>query len=281
MCSGWNANKSPAVYPLVALGSSLKLQGTDSNDWVQRMALQALSGLHQQYPHKIDHLWSESDGSLQSPEVLHPAFYGNYDWHSSVHSHWALVRLLLRFPEDIRPLYPAISAALERNINTHTIAAEASYLRSQATFERPYGWGWLLRLAAECGAGARTAPDAVTRTLLGRLAAALEPAARAVRDGWLTYLPKLGEPLQPAPRMQRSLGAAAAIVYRLFARLLARLDGEGCRSAHTPSARPHAPEHNPAAAPLSAHMLHNPSPTTPRACPVQASGRGRGRPCAG
>ena len=275
MCSGWNANKSPAVYPLVALGSSLKLQGTDSNDWVQRMALQALSGLHQQYPHKIDHLWSESDGSLQSPEVLHPAFYGNYDWHSSVHSHWALVRLLLRFPEDIRPLYPAISAALERNINTHTIAAEASYLRSQATFERPYGWGWLLRLAAECAAGARTAPDAETRTLLGRLAAALEPAARAVRDGWLTYLPKLGEPSRPAPRMQRWLGAAGAL---FTVCLLTSGRGLTDRRTRPPPART-LPSTIPQQRRLSAHMLHNPSPTTPRA--VQASGRGRGRPCAG
>ena len=164
-----------------------------SNEWVERMARQALSGLHQQYPHKIDHLWVESDGVLRSPESLHPAFYGNYDWHSSVHSHWALVRILLGFPSEIKPMQAAISLSLEKNINADTCRVEAAYLEGSATFERPYGWGWLLRLAAECSVGAREAEDDDTRALLGRMSSALEPVARAVRNGWLRYLPKLGE----------------------------------------------------------------------------------------
>lgn len=177
---------------LRTLGNSA--QGiTKSNEWVEKMARQALSGLHLQYPHKIDHLWVETDGVLKSPDTLHPAFYGNYDWHSSVHSHWALVRILLRFPTETKLMQPTIAAALEKNINSQTCKTEAAYIEGSATFERPYGWGWLLRLAAECAVGARTAEDGDTRALLGRMSSAIDPVARAVRSGWLRYLPKLGE----------------------------------------------------------------------------------------
>ncbi|EKX54382.1 hypothetical protein GUITHDRAFT_99864 [Guillardia theta CCMP2712] len=72
-----------------------------SSDWAKPMAEQALSGLRLQYPHKVDHLWLQPDGPLKSPEALHPVFCGNYDWHSAVHSHWCLLRILRRHGNEV------------------------------------------------------------------------------------------------------------------------------------------------------------------------------------
>jgi hypothetical protein len=193
------SHRKDVIRPFGALRSSIP-QFSDSSDWVERMTRQALAGLHQQYPHKVDHLWVENDGSLKSPDALHPAFYGNYDWHSSVHSHWALVRILVNFPEEVKSLHETVLLTLEQSINVENCKVEATYLEGSATFERPYGWGWLLRLSAECILGSSTAQHSETREALARMNAALTPVAQAIRNSWLRYLPKLGahEPPDPA-----------------------------------------------------------------------------------
>ena len=172
------------------------MSGLSPSEWAQPMARQALSGLQLEYPHKVDHLWLSSDGALASPSTLHPVFYGNYDWHSAVHSHWCLVRLLRRFPQHIDA--DAVAAALRASVAKDACQQEADYFRREgaATFERPYGWGWLLKLAQECALASKEsfhqdAPCASHHNLFKQLQNNLEPITRVVREGWLSYLPKL------------------------------------------------------------------------------------------
>jgi hypothetical protein len=114
----------------------------------QRFAALALKCLHAEYPNHISHTM-DSDADARPPHVLNPAFYGCYDWHSDVHGHWLLVRLLRLNPDA--PFAPAARAELKRSFTAENIAGEIAYLKraDRASFERPYGLAWLLQLAAE------------------------------------------------------------------------------------------------------------------------------------
>ena len=182
------------------------------------MARQALSGLTLAYPHKVDHLWLRSDGPLPSPEALHPVFYGSYDWHSSVHSHWCLVRLLRRFPGHIDA--KAVEEALRQGISVEGCLAEAAYFARPGakTFERPYGWGWLLMLAGECALAERESADAdagsaAHHELFASMSAALEPIANVIRQGWLDYLPKLAFPVRSGVHSNTAFGLLLSHCY--------------------------------------------------------------------
>ena len=177
------------------------------------LAKQALSGLRRQYPHKVDHLWLDADGPLPSPRALHPVFYGSYDWHSSVHSHWCLVRLLRRCPEHID--VAAVKEALRGSVTTEGCLAEAAYLRREGaqTFERPYGWGWLLMLAGECALGRADPSCAAHRELFDALSSALEPIASEIRAGWLRYLPKLAFPVRSGVHSNTAFGLTLSHAY--------------------------------------------------------------------
>jgi hypothetical protein len=108
----------------------------------------ALKGLSQEYPNKPEHVMTGSE-DVKGPRALHPAFYGSYDWHSSVHGHWMLVRLLRRFPD--LPEAREIRTVLAEHLTAKSLKAEADYFARRASkpFERPYGWAWLLKLAEE------------------------------------------------------------------------------------------------------------------------------------
>jgi hypothetical protein len=112
-----------------------------------RFARVALDNVVREYPNKLDHLMM-SQADVAGPAALHPVFYGSYDWHSSVHMHWTLVTLLISFPD--LPEAAAIVARLDAHFTDERIAAELAYLDrpASASFERPYGWAWLLKLCA-------------------------------------------------------------------------------------------------------------------------------------
>ncbi|GAA4803693.1 DUF2891 domain-containing protein [Streptomyces ziwulingensis] len=148
----------------------------------------AVANLTREYPNFPAHLITSPD-EPGSPRALHPAFYGAYDWHSSVHMHWLLVRVLRRHGGT--PALPDTAAAvdvLDRHLTPAHLAAEAAYLREHPSFERPYGWAWLLALAAECRAhgGERGA----------RWTGALAPAVAAVEDLLTAWLPKATYPVR-------------------------------------------------------------------------------------
>jgi hypothetical protein len=113
-----------------------------------RFARIALGHVEREYPHKPGHVLAGAS-ELQGPRETHPVFFGSFDWHSCVHGYWMLVRLLNRFPD--MPSAEAIRALLNRRLTPETVAGEcATFDRPMNRgFERPYGWGWLLKLAAE------------------------------------------------------------------------------------------------------------------------------------
>jgi hypothetical protein len=113
-----------------------------------RFAGLALKCLHAEYPNHISHTM-DSDADARPPHTLNPAFYGCYDWHSDVHGHWLLVRLVRLNPDA--PFARRARAELARSLTAENIAGEMAYLRraDRASFERPYGLAWLLQLSAE------------------------------------------------------------------------------------------------------------------------------------
>ena len=152
-----------------------------------RFAALALTCLHQEYPNHISHTLN-SAADARPPHELTPAFYGCLDWHSDVHGHWLLVRLLRLFPDA--PFAAAARAELARSFTPENMAAEVRYLRAEgrASFERPYGLAWLLRLAAEL----RQWDDAEGHQWSATLAP-LETEAAARLASWL---PKLHYPIR-------------------------------------------------------------------------------------
>lgn len=145
----------------------------------------ALDCVHREYPNKISHIL-QSDEGVAPPRELHPVFYGCYDWHSSVHGHWLLVRLLKRHPDS--PLAEMARAALDASFREEGIEQEVNYLNGDKTFERPYGTAWLLQLLAELREW--NDPDAK------RWVTMLQPLEDAAVQQYLNWLPKLVYPIR-------------------------------------------------------------------------------------
>jgi hypothetical protein len=153
----------------------------------ERFANLALACVHKEYPNKISHNLN-SDADVAAPRRLTPAFYGCYDWHSSVHGHWLLARLARTFPDA--PFAPNAREALKKSLTAENIATETAYLKGagRASFERPYGLAWLLQLSAEL----REWNDPLARELSTNLV----PLTEAASDRLKTWLPKLSHPVR-------------------------------------------------------------------------------------
>jgi hypothetical protein len=119
-----------------------------TEEQARAFAATALANVVRPYPRHLAHLLTEPGEELE-PRKLHPAFYASYDWHSAVHMHWLLARVLRLHPS----LQDAtrIQTLLDVHLAPQALAAELRYFESPAgrTFERPYGWAWLLELQAE------------------------------------------------------------------------------------------------------------------------------------
>ncbi len=166
--------------------------------WLSRSAELALACVHKEYPNKIAHVLN-GDADVKAPRELTPAFYGCYDWHSSVHGHWLLARVA-RLHGDA-PFAARARAALDKNITPANIAAEVRYLNGagRVSFERPYGLAWLLQLDAELH---EWAADRPADTDVRRWAAALEPLTRAATSRIGDWLPKLTAPIRVGEHSQ-------------------------------------------------------------------------------
>lgn len=112
------------------------------------MARIALGHVRQEYPHKLDQVLL-GDEDLAPPRVLHPIFYGSFDWHSCVHGWWTLLTLRRLFPDVAEA--DAVRELAEESFTRDKVAAELAYLDRPLSrgFERPYGWAWLLYLHLE------------------------------------------------------------------------------------------------------------------------------------
>ncbi len=151
----------------------------------------ALTNVTREYPRKLDHLLTAPPGNL-SDRLMHPAFYGSYDWHSAVHMHWLLIRVGRMYPE--LPQLVAIVKVLDTHLSAESIATEQAYFKGPGgrTFERPYGWAWVLELQAEALRLATGGPETrlwsealapFARYLSGRMCDFLALSAYPIRAG--------------------------------------------------------------------------------------------------
>src|SRR6266566_4136607 len=170
----------------------------------ERFAKLALACVEKEYPNKISHVLN-SDTDVAPPRKLTPAFYGCYDWHSSVHGHWLLVRLLRTFPDG--SFAGAAREALRKSLTAENLKQEAAYLRGEGrtSFERPYGLAWLLQLCAEL----RDWDDDQAR----EMAANLRPLEEAAVERLENWLPKLSHPVRIGEHDQTAFGLGLMLDY--------------------------------------------------------------------
>jgi hypothetical protein len=170
----------------------------------QRFAALALACVQKEYPNKIAHVLN-SPADVKSPRQLTPAFYGCFDWHSSVHGHWMLARLVRTFPKA--PFVADAMAALKANITPANIAVEVTYINGEGreSFERPYGLAWLLQLAAELRETQNTEMQA--------LSSALKPLEAAVVGRLNAWLPKLAYPIREGEHPQTAFSFGLILDY--------------------------------------------------------------------
>jgi Protein of unknown function (DUF2891) len=151
-------------------------------DWADAFASVVIANLTAEYPFAAHHVTAgATDARL--PADLHPAFATSFDWHSSVHMHW-LATQLLAFGVAA-PLAARLEGLLTRSLTAENLRVEAAYLRAEPDWERPYGWGWALRLAAAVA----DSPVPGIRALAPHLV----PLADAVADlagGWVDTVPE-------------------------------------------------------------------------------------------
>jgi hypothetical protein len=136
------------MTPLEGIDTDTVLSGRA--DWVgpdlaERFAAAPLSGVEREFPHYVRSVDSQDD--VVRPRERHPVFYGCFDWHSAVHGHWSLCRQLRLF--DDHPRTAEIVESVESRLTPENVEREVVSLEENPSFEKPYGWGWLLRLAAE------------------------------------------------------------------------------------------------------------------------------------
>ena len=169
-----------------------------------RFAALALACVQKEYPNKISHVLNSPE-DVKGPRALTPAFYGCFDWHSSVHGHWMLARLVRTFPKA--SFAADAMAALKANITPAHIAGEVTYLNGtgRESFERPYGLAWLLQLGAELRES--NTPDATT------LSSALKPLETAVVARLNAWLPKLAYPIREGEHAQTSFAFGLILDY--------------------------------------------------------------------
>ncbi len=192
------------MLPNLLLAATVAAPTTVDAATAERFARLALSCIHQEYPNKIAHVLS-GDEDVRPPRELTPAFYGCFDWHSSVHGHWMLARLARLFPDA--PYAAEARAALERSLTEANVSAEVRYLegKGRASFERPYGLAWLLQLAAEL----REWPDEGAR----RWAAALRPLEQASAARLREWLPKLTRPIRSGEHSQTAFALGLVLAW--------------------------------------------------------------------
>lgn len=173
----------------------------------------ALHNVVQPYPHKFDHVMT-SAADRQLPVALHPVFYGSYDWHSSVHMHWLLVALLRRFPG--LPEFDAITTLLNQHFTPKRLAVEMAYLQPphRQSFERTYGWAWLLKLQAELRLLAASAnASAPQQAAALRWGNAMQPLADAFITRFLAFLPIAQYPIRAGTHANSAFGLLLALDY--------------------------------------------------------------------
>jgi hypothetical protein len=164
----------------------------------------ALSHVTKEYPNKLDHVLNKP-ADVKTPRKLHPVFFGSFDWHSCVHGYWLLATLLRLFPEMREAA--KIEELFGRQLTPAKVRGEVRYLGQplRATFERPYGWAWLLMLWAELSRHSGRKAE--------RWSDALTPLAAAFTQRFLDFLPKATYPTRVGTHFNSAFAVALAVEY--------------------------------------------------------------------
>ncbi|RZJ28788.1 MAG: DUF2891 domain-containing protein [Flavobacterium sp.] len=182
----------------VAISQELTLQQAN------HLATLPIKCLQQEYPNKPGEMLIDST-EVKNPKKMHPAFYGCFDWHSSVHGHWSLVWLLNHFPNLEKR--DEIISKLKINLSKENIAAEVAYLSKvhEKSFERTYGWSWLLKLQLEL--------DKSNDPYAKDLAQNLRPLSDLIVQRYIEFLPKLLYPIRVGTHTSTAFGLTFAWDY--------------------------------------------------------------------
>lgn len=172
-----------------------------TEDLAARFARIALGHVTREYPNNLDHAFA-GPADARTPRALHPIFHGSYDWHSCVHSHWMLAYLLRRFP-DSEPA-TEIRALFDTQFVAEKVAGECAYFAAPTArnFKRPYGWAWLLKLAAE-----------LMGHEPGRWSAALAPLAEVIVQRFRDFLPRAIYPVRVGTHFNTAFALRMAADY--------------------------------------------------------------------
>ncbi|MFC0401119.1 DUF2891 domain-containing protein [Paraburkholderia rhizosphaerae] len=171
-------------------------------DIASKFAALALNHLTREYPNKLTHALAGPQ-DVRSPRALHPIFYGSYDWHSCVHGYWLVLRLVDRFPD--LPEAARIVQVVDTHFTDTNVAGERAYLDlpHNRGFERPYGWAWLLALAAQINTS--TLPQAA------RWAKTIAPLTDAFVERFEEFLPKSTYPLRVGTHFNTAFALALTL----------------------------------------------------------------------
>lgn len=164
-----------------------------------------LRAVQQEYPNQMQHVITGPE-DRPTPRELHPAFYGCFDWHSSVHMHWSLIRLLRLAPEAFDR--DAVIAVLDAHFTEAALSQETRYLLARRSFERPYGWGWALTLAHEL--------TLLEHARAGSWLTAMQPLAGAITELLLEWLPKVLYPIRVGMHGNSAFGLARSVPWARY-----------------------------------------------------------------
>ncbi len=199
-CNNTKEKKVDTPIPIIKIAPKPVLDLAHAN----KLAKLPLHCMNIEYPNRLSQTLG-GDTDLKEPHVLHPAFYGCFDWHSSVHGHWSLVSLLKQFPdidnaEDIKQ-------KLLHNISKENIETEVAYFHGEhnKTYERTYGWAWLLKLAEEL----HTWDDKTARELENNL----QPLTNLIAAKYIEFLPRLNYPIRAGDHPNTAFGLSFALDY--------------------------------------------------------------------
>lgn len=183
--------------------------GFDRAGLMRRCMEMAMAGIHREFPHQFP-LVLDGPTLFQRPRELTPAFYGCYDWHSAVHSHWLLVRWLSLNSCDL-PGGADVRSSLSENLTAEKLAAEYRFLNYplRTSFERPYGLAWLLQLAAEL----REWQD----PLAVAWQSALQPLEHLASSRFCEWLPKLHSPVRTGEHNQTAFALGLVFDWAILA----------------------------------------------------------------
>ncbi|MCO4291952.1 DUF2891 domain-containing protein [Solitalea sp. MAHUQ-68] len=196
------------ILAICLTGQSLSAQNSEqtlfNKEIAGKLAEMPLKCIPNEWPNKTSHLSETQADHVLLPHEIHPSFYGCLDWHSSVHGHWMLVKLLKTF-KDL-PEREKIIAVLENSFQSEKIVGEADYFSKYATaknYERTYGWAWLLKLDQEL----YTWDDPLGK----KWYAALQPLTKKIVALWTAYLPKQTYPNRTGVHPNTAFGLVFAL----------------------------------------------------------------------